>query len=105
MALNGSIIFNFIYKIIDIMTKCFTIECNYKEADISLSMTNLCVLQYHLYRSLKNVLDIFTMYKKYNSVSEWLLFNANSVIIQLYHGENIFQWDDDEVHFVLDQQA
>ena len=40
--LTGSIIFNFIYKIIDIMTKCFTIECNYKEADISFSMTNLC---------------------------------------------------------------
>jgi ribosomal silencing factor RsfS len=32
-------------------------------------------------------------------VSEWLLFNANAVIVQLYHGENRlnFQWDDDEV--------
>jgi len=40
-------------------------------------------------------------------VSEWLLFNANSAIFQLYHGENklIFQWDDDETHFVLNQHA
>ena len=40
-------------------------------------------------------------------VSEWLLFNANSAIFQLYHGENklIFKWDDDEVRFVLDQHA
>ena len=39
-------------------------------------------------------------------VSEWLLFNANSAIFQLYHGENrlIFQWND-EIHFVLDQHA
>jgi hypothetical protein len=30
-------------------------------------------------------------------VSEWLLFNANSAIFQLYHGEKQvnFQWDDD----------
>ena len=36
--------------------------------------------------------------------SEWLLFNANSEIFQLYHGKNklIFQWDDDEFRFVLD---
>ena len=33
-------------------------------------------------------------------VSEWLLFNANSAIFQLN-----FQWDDDEVRFVLDQHA
>jgi hypothetical protein len=36
------------------------------------------------------------------------LFNANSAIFQLYHGENklLFQWDDnDEVRFVLDQHA
>ena len=40
-------------------------------------------------------------------VSEWLLFNTNSAIFQLYHGENFnFQWDDDdEVRFVLDQHA
>jgi hypothetical protein len=36
-----------------------------------------------------------------------LLFNVNSAIFQLYHGENRFDfhWDDDEVHFVLDQHA
>ena len=45
------------------------------------------------------------MYKKYNSMGEWLLFKANSMIIQLYHGKDIFQWDDDKVRFVLDQQA
>ena len=40
-------------------------------------------------------------------MSEWLLFNANSAIVQVYHGENKvnFQWDDDEVRFVLDQYA
>ena len=40
-------------------------------------------------------------------MSDWLLFNANSAIFQLYHGKNKlnFQWDDDEVHFVLDQHA
>jgi hypothetical protein len=36
--------------------------------------------------------------------SEWLLFDANSAIFQLYHGENVnFQWDDHEVRFVPDQ--
>jgi hypothetical protein len=34
-------------------------------------------------------------------MSVWLLFNANSAIIQLYN----FQWDDDEVRFVLDQHV
>ena len=40
-------------------------------------------------------------------MSERLLFNANSAIFQLYHGKKklIFQWDDDEVRFVLDQHA
>ena len=40
-------------------------------------------------------------------LSKWLLLNANSAIFQLYHGENnyIFQWDDEEVRFVLDQHA
>ena len=39
---------------------------------------------------------------------EWLLFNANSAIYQLYQQEQVnFQWDDEEfrfVLFVLDQQ-
>ena len=36
-----------------------------------------------------------------------MLFNANSAIFQLYHGESKLtsQWDDDEVRFVLDQHA
>jgi hypothetical protein len=40
-------------------------------------------------------------------MSEWLLFNANSAIIQLYHlREQVnFQWNDDEGRFVLDQHA
>jgi hypothetical protein len=44
-------------------------------------------------------------------MSEWLLFNANSAIFQLYHVHDSwleqvnFQWDDDEVRFVLDQHA
>ena len=40
-------------------------------------------------------------------VSEWVLLNANSANSQLYHGEEQvnFQWDDDEVHFILDQHA
>ena len=36
-------------------------------------------------------------------VSEWLLFNIISAIFQLYQVN--FQWDDDEVRFVLDQHA
>ena len=37
-------------------------------------------------------------------VNEWLLFNAYSAIFQLYHDKNklIFQWNDDEVCFILD---
>jgi hypothetical protein len=41
-------------------------------------------------------------------MNKWLLFNTNSAIVQLYHGENMlhFWWDDDEdVCFVLDQNA
>jgi hypothetical protein len=36
-------------------------------------------------------------------VSEWLLFNANSAIS--WQEQINFQWDDDEVRFVLDQHA
>jgi len=37
------------------------------------------------------------------SYSEWLLFNTNSAIFQLISRREkvIFQWDDDEVCFVL----
>ena len=35
-------------------------------------------------------------------MSEWLLFNANSVS---WREQVNFQWDDDEHHFVLDQLA
>ena len=42
-------------------------------------------------------------------VSEWLLFNTNSAIFQLYNvswREQVnFQWDDDVFRFVLDQHA
>ena len=40
-------------------------------------------------------------------VSEWLVFDANSAIFQLYHGKEqvTFIWDDGEVHFILDQHA
>ena len=34
-----------------------------------------------------------------------LLFNANTAIFQLYHGENNLIFNDDEVRFVLDQHA
>jgi hypothetical protein len=41
--------------------------------------------------------------------SDWVsdcCFNANSAIFQLYHGEKVnFQWDDDEVWFILDQHT
>jgi hypothetical protein len=39
-------------------------------------------------------------------VSEWLLFNANSAIFQLNHGENMLNFNEmmiNEVRFVLDQ--
>jgi hypothetical protein len=44
----------------------------------------------------------------YNLFSEWLLFNANSAIFQLYHGESklvSFQWNGDEVHLLLHQHS
>ena len=39
--------------------------------------------------------------------SEWLLFNTNLTIFQLYHGETICiqRIGDDEVLFVLDQHS
>jgi hypothetical protein len=44
------------------------------------------------------------VYLQAQQMSEWLLFNANSsTIFQLYHYN--FQWDEDEVRFVLDQYA
>jgi hypothetical protein len=36
-------------------------------------------------------------------VSEWLLFNANTVMSSRDHIN--FQWHDDEIHFVLDQHG
>ena len=36
-------------------------------------------------------------------MSEWLLFNTKAAIFQLYQVN--LQWKDDEVRFVLDQQA
>jgi hypothetical protein len=36
-------------------------------------------------------------------MSEWLLFNANSAIS--WREQVNFQWDDDDVRFVLDQYA
>jgi hypothetical protein len=40
-------------------------------------------------------------------VSEWLLFIANSIICSVisWREQVNFQWDDDEVRFVLDQHA
>ena len=42
-------------------------------------------------------------------MSEWVVvFKAYSTILKLYHGVNKLsfeQWDDDEVGFVLEQQA
>jgi hypothetical protein len=40
-------------------------------------------------------------------VTEWLLFNANSAIFQLHHSENTFtfQWDDDNICFILHQHT
>jgi hypothetical protein len=45
--------------------------------------------------------------QKKECVSEWLLFNPNSatfLAISWWEQVNL-QWDDDEVHFVLDQHA
>jgi hypothetical protein len=43
------------------------------------------------------------LYLQTQQMSEWLLLNANSsAICELYHYN--FQWDEDEVRFVLDQQ-
>jgi len=56
--------------------------------------------KYHL--SLKGIYKIKTII--HSRIGGWLLFNANSPIVQLYHGEQVnLQWDDDEVRFVIDQ--
>ena len=39
--------------------------------------------------------------RKYNGVSEWLLFNANSAIFQLYHGENKLIFSEMMMKFAL----
>ena len=39
--------------------------------------------------------------RKYNGVSEWLLFNANSAIFQLYHGENKLIFNEMVMKFAL----
>ena len=40
-------------------------------------------------------------------VSEWVLFNVKWAIVQFYHGEVTFQWDDDDgdVKLVPDQHT
>ena len=39
-------------------------------------------------------------------MNEWLLFDANSAFFSyIMVRKNNFQWDDDEVRFVLDQNA
>ena len=67
---------------------------------------------YILYAQIRVHLIFFVIFLIYVikgvGVSEWLLFNANSAIFQLYHGKNklIFNVrDDDEIRFVLDQHA
>ena len=61
-------------------------------------------LQEHKERLVK--CKIFTSVVE-NWVSEGLLLNANSAIFHISHGANksIFEWEDDEVHFVPDQRA
>jgi hypothetical protein len=39
-------------------------------------------------KSVNHMTSIYTLEWVSKSVSEWLLFNANSSIFQLYHGEN-----------------
>jgi hypothetical protein len=53
---------------------------------------------------IQKVFVIFSV-STFEWVSEWLLFNANSAIAQLYHGENTLIFNDDEVRFVLYQHA
>jgi hypothetical protein len=56
------------------------------------------LLVYHL---------IIKILKNQNNTIEWLLFNTNSAIFSdISWQEKInFQWNDDEVRFVLDQHA
>ena len=63
----------------------------------------LCLLQTHTWFLLcvcyRPILDLNCLGTL--RVSDWLLFNANSLISQLCHGEEVnFQWDDDNVCFV-----
>jgi len=51
-----------------------------------------------IYGTLKVQIGKYLLKVASERVSEWLLFNANSAIFQLYHGEKQvnFQWDDDD---------
>ena len=44
------------------------------------------------------------LYLQAQQMSEWMLLDANSLAIVQLHQDN-FQWDHDEVRFVLDQYA
>jgi hypothetical protein len=46
------------------------------------------------------ILEIDTFWSS-EWVSEWLLFNANSAIFQLYHGENKLIFNEIMMRFVL----
>ena len=55
-----------------------------------------------------NVINCKLPINRFSSTgSEWLLHNANSAIFaaKSWREQVNFQWDDDEIHFVLDQHA
>ena len=52
------------------------------ELDLPLNVTTIQIM--HLYAQINNAVKFYFYYLKW----EWLLFNVNWAIIQLYHGEN-----------------
>jgi len=47
-----------------------------------------CVLVYDMTNLMEKIKDIHCTTFTRNNIWEWFLFNANTAIFQLYHGEN-----------------
>jgi hypothetical protein len=71
-------------------------------ASLIIKLQNLFVFDYPC----PSVLKKYSLVPQ-TSLSEWLLFNTNSAIFSAISWlEQVnFQWDDDEVQFVLDQHV
>jgi hypothetical protein len=73
------------------------------------SLCNKCRHKYYVQEQRQFYIQIRDLHTVYMFIlkNEWLLFNTNSAIFSAiwWREQGNFQWDDDEVHLVLDQHA